>query len=521
MIEIPQNKYIKKLKSKILNHTSMLKKRVDLIPNNIFRQISYNHDIKNEKINIDGQDYIVKDAVNKVLKNYQSLKNNSKVSSYRDITTNFTKKSILKKKDDVYRIYQKSDQELQERIDSNNKNLLFCLSTLKSLKELLVKYNKEREKEKMVTENTNWILELCEDIDQYLDITCENKIDNIDMTFMNRENDEEIKSLYEACSRGEISLDEREDKIKELRDNSFFENAISDPIYFESALSIIDDIIKKQKEKKSLKKDWEDNDGYRKVAYLTNVSEDVYDKLLQDFKTLRRTTSSDLSQFHRYRTAYNEICKFTKIPKGAVIIDWEYSEGNKLDKNYVSVRYCYTTKKIDIPDSILLYHKTPNKLEGDALNPTFKSKNGKSWFYPEPRCYFTIHKKMPNAAANLNSDQLNMYTPKTPIKQLNLDPGLLGFSVGALYVNTKSPIPMRLVEPKDFIIDKIVSFIKKPFTKNKGNKEEDVKESVNYDILTNEEKFDNFKSVMYEYTNENNIDTREELIALAREYFNK
>ena len=76
MIEIPQNKYIKKLKSKILNHTSMLKKRVDLIPNNIFRQISYNHDIKNEKINIDGQDYIVKDAVNKVLKNYQSLKNN-------------------------------------------------------------------------------------------------------------------------------------------------------------------------------------------------------------------------------------------------------------------------------------------------------------------------------------------------------------------------------------------------------------------------------------------------------------
>ena len=50
MIEIPQNKYIKKLKSKILNHTSMLKKRVDLIPNNIFRQISYNHDIEGEKI---------------------------------------------------------------------------------------------------------------------------------------------------------------------------------------------------------------------------------------------------------------------------------------------------------------------------------------------------------------------------------------------------------------------------------------------------------------------------------------
>ena len=44
-------------------------------------------------------------------------------------------------------------------------------------------------------------------------------------------------------------------RIKDLKDNSFFENAITDPIYFESALSIIDDILKKQKMKKSLKKD--------------------------------------------------------------------------------------------------------------------------------------------------------------------------------------------------------------------------------------------------------------------------
>lgn len=514
MIEIPQRKYIKKLKNKILNHTHMLKKRVSLIPSNVFREISYNHNIKNEKIVINGKDYVVKEAVSKVLSDYNTLKTNSKESSYRDIVLKFTKKSIAKKKDIIYKIYEECDQELQKRIDSNNESLLFCLSTLKSLKELLVKYNKEREM-KTMTEKSNWVLELCDDIDSYMEITCESQISSIDTTFFNKENESEIKALYESCNRGEISLDEREDRIKELKDNSFFENAITDPIFFESALTIIDDIIKKQKVKKSLKKDWEDNDGYRKTVYLTKLSEEVYDKLVYDFKVLRTTDSSNLSQFPKYRRAYNEICKLSKMPQGSVIIDWEYSEGSKIDNNYVSIRYCYTTKKIDIPDSILLYHKTPNKLDGEALRPTFKSKNGKSWFYPEPRCYFTIHKKMPNAAANLNSDQLNMYTPKTPIKQLNLDPGLLGFNIGALYLNTKTPIPMRLVKPEDFIIDKVVSFVKNSFKRKKN--ETEMKESV--EILTNEEKLDAFKSIVYEYTNENNIDTREALISQARDHF--
>lgn len=513
---IPQQKYIKKMKSKILNHTHMLKKRVDLIPSNVFREISYNQNIKNEKITINEKEYIVKDAVRKVLNDYQTLKKNSKESSYRDIILNFTKKSLIKKKDDIYKLYVDSDNELQKRIDSNNESLLFCLSTLKSLKQLLVKYNKERETVKM--ENTNWLLEMCDDIEQYMDITCENQVSMIDTTFINRENDAEITELYESCNRGEITLEEREDRIKDLKDNSFFENAITDPIYFESALSIIDDILKKQKMKKSLKKDWEDNDGYRKTAYLTRLSEEVYDKLVHDFKVLRTTESSNLAQFPRYRRAYNEICKLAKIPQGAVIIDYEYSEGSQMNNNYVSVRYCYTTKKIDIPDEILLYHKTPNELEGSALNPTFKSKNGKSWFYPEPRCYFTIHKKMPNAAANLNSDKLNMYTPVNPPKQLNLDPGLLGFSMGALYLNTKSKVPMRLVKPEDFIIDKIVRTITKPFKKKK---EEDIKESVSIDLLTNEEKLDAFKSVVYEHCNDYGIDTRENIIVMAVHHFLK
>lgn len=198
-----------------------------------------------------------------------------------------------------------------------------------------------------------------------------------------------------------------------------------------------------------LMKKWKtSNENNLKKTYKSNsLSKEEYEDLKKVIEELHT-----LENYNQYKKKFDYLCKFIGIsPDGVVITKCKLTEGSKEDNSSLEVIYTSNTKKISLPEDIKLYHmsKTPGI---DALNPQFRAR-GKSedgYLCSSPRVYFTIFKNMPKVMADYKpTDKLTYYEAKQRITEVYVDPIVWVKAMGAVYVETKTPIPVRVVNRKE------------------------------------------------------------------------
>ena len=80
------------------------------------------------------------------------------------------------------------------------------------------------------------------------------------------------------------------------------------------------------------------------------------------------------------------------------------------------------------------------------LKPFFRGKSERGYLYDKPRIYFTIHKNLPKLAADYApTEKMYKYKCKRNIAQAYVDPLLRTGFMGAVYVETDSPIPVESI----------------------------------------------------------------------------
>lgn len=217
--------------------------------------------------------------------------------------------------------------------------------------------------------------------------------------------------------------------------------------------------------------------------FKSNVLTDKeYDRANECIREMKET-----EDYATYKKAFDRFCYLCHIvPRGVILKKYELKRG-KTDHNSLYVEYAYNTKKINLPEGIVLYHMS--NVDGiTELKPCFKGKAVKGFLYDKPRVYFTIRKHMPKFLADYRKpgQKVHMYICKEPIKQAYVDPLVWSNLQGAVYVETNKPIKVEQLTESNF--QKIMSM----FTGTQKTKEETVAQESAID-------FDNF----YEFVTEN------------------
>ena len=203
-------------------------------------------------------------------------------------------------------------------------------------------------------------------------------------------------------------------------------------------------ISRSMKDKKTIKEIWNKPSGgkYKKGSfYSKNVSN-------EDFNDMKEciTKMKEAKDFKEYKPWFNKFCKLCMIPQdGCIIQKYIFNKGTD-NKNEVIVDYAVTRHKIQIPNGCSLYHKsTVDNIK--ELVPTFRGKTGKfAYLHSEPRVYLTIKENMPNIAVDLkHKTKTTLYKTKENIRTAYVDPLLPNSIFGAVYVDTRFPIPVEKV----------------------------------------------------------------------------
>lgn len=135
------------------------------------------------------------------------------------------------------------------------------------------------------------------------------------------------------------------------------------------------------------------------------------------------------------------------IPTDQCIIQkYKLTKGDSPNKNHVYVKYTNTRQRIAIPNGCSLYHNSiTNNIK--ELIPSFQGKSSKGYFYSSPRVYLTIRKDMPILCADIKVREKNfLYKVKENIRFAYVDPLITSYKYGAVYVDTKFPIPVENVK---------------------------------------------------------------------------
>ena len=200
--------------------------------------------------------------------------------------------------------------------------------------------------------------------------------------------------------------------------------------------------IEEASDMKELEDEWKTaNQNHSKKVFKSNVlSENEYNNLF-DLRKIMKTTDD----YTEYKKAFEKVCRFCHIvPRGTIITKFIIKSGSKENKNSVLVEYSYNTKKIKLPEGMKLYHLS--KVEGiTELQPQFRGKSAKGYFYDKPRIYFTIHKRMPKFLADYKiHEKMHKYECKVPISDVYVDPLVWNKSFqGAVYVEINKPVPVE------------------------------------------------------------------------------
>ena len=209
-----------------------------------------------------------------------------------------------------------------------------------------------------------------------------------------------------------------------------------DDILEESIRGKVGVISRKLKDLFTLQKKWSKYD-LMKTYENKDIPEDKFKELLIAIKGCY----AENDNFSIYKKHYNKICSLTGIPsEHSVICKCNY--GKKDGKFWASIKYNVSPKKITIPAGHKLYHYTTAKFE--EMKPTFKTKPPFPYLFSSPRCYFTIHKEMPMYMADIRTKEkrrkTTMVTPKENISVAWIDPLILNYAMGAVFVETRNPI---------------------------------------------------------------------------------
>lgn len=210
-------------------------------------------------------------------------------------------------------------------------------------------------------------------------------------------------------------------------------------------LTLLDNRYQELKDKNyaDLIKNWKmDSDKVSVKDYKSSqVSNADYDKLKSAIETMR---AEDIS-YQEYKKAFTFVCKYAHItPDGVIIVSYKLDKSKEDDKNVFELKYSFNSRKIQIPDTIKLYHTS--QVDGiKELNPTFRGKSQKGYLYDKPRVYLTIRKKLPKLAADYTNEKTYLYEVVDTVKEAYVDPLLPNSAFGAVYVVTDKPIKVKQI----------------------------------------------------------------------------
>lgn len=191
-----------------------------------------------------------------------------------------------------------------------------------------------------------------------------------------------------------------------------------------------------------------------KKFYNNTLDEDEYIMLRKCIKTINESKT-----YQEYLPAFNKLCRFCSIlPEHVIISKYTLKNQSKFKNKYsegtysIYVEYYHNNKKITLPEGTKLFHisKVPNIR---SLKPFFKGKSERGYIYDKPRIYFTIYKNMPRIMADYKmTDKLYKYQAIQDIKNVYVDPMVWMYTMGAVYIETKNEIPVKLVKTEGFSV---------------------------------------------------------------------
>lgn len=212
--------------------------------------------------------------------------------------------------------------------------------------------------------------------------------------------------------------------------------------------------------KEFLKKKWKTASDSNKPKEFksSSISDEEYMKLKKVFEVLHNETED----YGKYKKAFNYLCKACHIATdGTIITKYKLSKSKNEDENVLEVSYAYNTKAISLPEGTKLYHQTVVKGIKELI-PRWKlrGKNESGYLCDKPRVYLTMSKSLPRISTDnkLTTKLYSYEVVNTPAKVF-VDPLLPDVFQKAVYVETTTPIPVRVIDNEgtiDKVLDKTI-----------------------------------------------------------------
>lgn len=270
--------------------------------------------------------------------------------------------------------------------------------------------------------------------------------------------------------------------FKDELDDLYIESQVD--LYIESIRGKIGAWKREKEGAKEFDKIWAKSNS--NIKKFKNIWKSMSPREYKDWKSkynILRTTEN----YGRYKRVYNDMKKIFGITDKNTVIRRFKTEKNNKGGYDVKCEVSIGARKIIIPNGTRLTHVSP-AAGITELKPTYRSKNGDSFFYPTKRVYFTLQKDVDVHSAGLHGMQQNKYTPVEDIKTAYIDPCAGDRKFGYIYVETDYPIrikPIQDVVKKSKMPWKNVEKkpIQKPSEKKDNNKASVKKESVNDDHI--------------------------------------
>lgn len=248
-----QKRYIEYLRDQVYNNTAKFKKRYKLFPWSKINRVPVRK--YTNVINFSDKEYTVKELINEIKMAKQRIKTKIEPRYYFHYLNGFNKELRGCNNETSKKLFKQFKERLDNEFDAVESDFDFCLSSLRALNKFMKSESKnlnesvddfiidnmERLEEgysmKNTTEYRNLVRELYEACSEGK-ITVEEReglinrmdgnlilsgeLDRIDHSLMAREKyDAVVKALYEKCQNGEISVDDRERLIEKAKCDIF------------------------------------------------------------------------------------------------------------------------------------------------------------------------------------------------------------------------------------------------------------------------------------------------------------
>lgn len=232
--------YIQNIQKIVNEKTESLQKRINCIDEKTLSRLKNTSFPKDKEVEILGDNFSIHDVISKLGTYYDDLKIKSNPNFYKHQMINTMKSNLSRSREEAFKmsIYKECKDDITKVFNECDKKLSFITNAFKVLSKEIKNIN-----EKVEVDQIMWKSGIGSDI---LDsIFNDNELieSTIDKEILH-ENDKETdvfknekKMLYESCANGEISINEREEKLIELKNSSYFETYVDVPTRVEMSNS--------------------------------------------------------------------------------------------------------------------------------------------------------------------------------------------------------------------------------------------------------------------------------------------